>query len=89
MALNEKPVAVKDVLLKKALKEVGNSSEGTRKKFTVPFAQKHATEFHEKVYAALMTVPYGRVVSYGELACLAGALRRPGPWICHEGTRCR
>jgi O-6-methylguanine DNA methyltransferase len=70
-----KPVAVKDAALKKALKEVGEFLEGSRQKFTVPFEQRHATAFHEKIYAELMKVPYGRVVSYGELARLAGAPR--------------
>jgi methylated-DNA-[protein]-cysteine S-methyltransferase len=70
-----KPVAANDAALKKALKEVGEFLEGTRKKFTVPFKQSHATAFHEKIYAELMQVPYGRVVSYGELARLAGAPR--------------
>jgi methylated-DNA-[protein]-cysteine S-methyltransferase len=61
--------------LKKALTEAAGYLAGKRRRFTVPFEQKHATAFHEKVYKALMDVPYGHVVSYGELARLAGAPR--------------
>jgi methylated-DNA-[protein]-cysteine S-methyltransferase len=61
-----------NALLARALKEIKEYLQGERRRFTVPFFQKHATPFHEKVYATLMSVPYGRVVSYGELARLAG-----------------
>lgn len=59
--------------LKNALKQAAEYLQGKRRRFNVPVDQKYATPFHEKVYKTLMTVPYGRVVSYGELARLAGA----------------
>jgi methylated-DNA-[protein]-cysteine S-methyltransferase len=70
-----KRVAKKDTdrVLAKAIKEIKEYLAGKRRRFTVPFEQKHATAFHEKVYRTLMSVPYGQVVSYGELARLAGA----------------
>jgi methylated-DNA-[protein]-cysteine S-methyltransferase len=74
-ARRSKAAGAKDPALKKALKEVGQYLDGGRQKFTVPFEQKHATAFHDKIYAALMKVPYGMVVSYGELARMAGAPR--------------
>ena len=60
-------------VLAKAIREVKEYLSGKRKKFTVPFEQSYATPFHAKVYETLMDMPYGRVVSYGELAHLAGA----------------
>ena len=59
--------------LAQVLRELKEYLEGKRQRFTVPFEQAYATPFHRQVYRTLMTVPYGHVVSYGELARLAGA----------------
>jgi methylated-DNA-[protein]-cysteine S-methyltransferase len=64
--------APKDKTLAKALKEVKEFLDGKRQKFSVPVRQD-GSPFHLKVWKALSKVPYGRVVTYGELAHLAGA----------------
>jgi len=62
------------VLLAKALKEMAAYLSGKLKRFTVPFAQT-GTPFHEAVWKALLGVPFGQVVTYGELARMAGRPR--------------
>ncbi len=64
--------APKNATLKRAALEVKEYLAGRRKKFTVPFSQRQATPFHARVYEALAKVPYGRVITYGELAASAG-----------------
>src|SRR5690606_4834791 len=44
---------------------------GTRKKFDLPLTLS-GTPFQIKVWQALCNVPYGQVMSYGELAATAG-----------------
>jgi methylated-DNA-[protein]-cysteine S-methyltransferase len=63
----------KDPVLAKALTQIKAYLQGKRRSFSVPLEQPFNTAFHSKVYSALMTVPYGHVISYGELAHLAGA----------------
>lgn len=69
-----KAAAPKDPLLKKAVRELKGYLQGKRRRFTVPFKQG-GTEFHQAVYKALRTVPYGTVLTYGDLARLAGKPR--------------
>ncbi len=44
---------------------------GTRKEFTVPFVIEGAP-FHKAIWQALLTVPYGHTVTYGQLASMIG-----------------
>ena len=41
---------------------------GTLREFKVPFVVETGTEFQKKVWQALLTIPYGNTISYGELA---------------------
>lgn len=54
-----------------------------------PSAQRQPSDFRRLVYAVLRRVPRGRVVTYGELALLAGRPRaaREVGWIAYEGGR--
>lgn len=52
--------------------ELGEYFNGTRKVFTVPL-DVHGTPFQEKVWAALLRVPYGSIVTYGMIARMAGS----------------
>lgn len=45
---------------------------GKRKKFDIPFSFEDETPFRQKVYSALLQVPYGKTVSYKELAAMIG-----------------
>jgi O6-methylguanine-DNA--protein-cysteine methyltransferase len=55
--------------LKKELKEYFNDS---RKKFTVPLIFP-GTDFQQKIWAELQRIPYGKTLSYEELAKRAGS----------------
>ncbi len=45
---------------------------GKRQKFTLPLAQA-GTEFQQRVWRALLDVPYGKTCSYGEIARAIGS----------------
>lgn len=50
---------------------------GHRKVFDLPLAM-HGTAFQKRIWDALLTIPYGTVVSYGDVACTAGFTSRYG-----------
>lgn len=52
--------------------ELGEYFNGTRNVFTLPL-DVHGTPFQERVWAALVHVPYGGIVTYGMLARMAGS----------------
>lgn len=54
-------------ILDKTAKELEEYLIGNRKQFDVPF-QMQGTEFQEKVWKALCTIPYGETRSYGQIA---------------------
>lgn len=56
----------------KLSEELSGYFAGKRKKFTVKL-DVHGTPFQEKVWAALKSVRYGSVITYGALAKLAGS----------------
>jgi methylated-DNA-[protein]-cysteine S-methyltransferase len=56
---------------KKCEKELKQYFAGKKKCFSVP-VEFHGPEFHQEVWTALKDVPFGEVLSYGELAELAG-----------------
>jgi methylated-DNA-[protein]-cysteine S-methyltransferase len=49
---------------------------GQLKAFDLPLAPA-GTPFQLRVWSALLTIPYGRTLSYGELACQVGSASRP------------
>ncbi|MDP8245094.1 MAG: methylated-DNA--[protein]-cysteine S-methyltransferase [Candidatus Hinthialibacter antarcticus] len=56
---------------KKTERELKQYFAGKNKRFTVP-VEFHGPAFHQEVWTALKEVPFGEVLSYGELAELAG-----------------
>ncbi|RLP06289.1 methylated-DNA--[protein]-cysteine S-methyltransferase [Propionibacterium australiense] len=46
---------------------------GTRRRFDVPVDLRLSSPFRERVQRAMLTIGYGRTVSYGRLARMAGA----------------
>ncbi|MBM3819722.1 MAG: methylated-DNA--[protein]-cysteine S-methyltransferase [Acidimicrobiia bacterium] len=58
--------------LAKAREELGRYFEGTLKDFTVPLVFR-GTEFEERVWRELVTIPYGQTISYAELANRVGS----------------
>lgn len=57
-----------------AAEQIMEYLNGKRKTFSVPF-HITGTPFARKVYQALLDIPYGRTISYGELAARAGNAR--------------
>lgn len=51
--------------------ELGEYFSGRRKVFSVPL-RLEGTAFQKKVWEALLTIPYGEYVSYGDVALAAG-----------------
>jgi methylated-DNA-[protein]-cysteine S-methyltransferase len=47
--------------------QIGEYFAGTRRRFTVQLAMR-GPAFHRKVWEALLDIPYGQTISYGELA---------------------
>ena len=47
--------------------------QGTRKRFSVKLDDTGLSDFSRNVQQALLEIPYGSVISYGELASLAGS----------------
>ena len=58
-------------LLDQAQRELEEYFAGRRRVFSVPLSI-HGTPFQEKVWRALMEIPHGETVSYGELARRVG-----------------
>lgn len=45
---------------------------GRRQRFDVPLAAHDATAFQQKVWSTLRAIPYGEVMTYGEVAAASG-----------------
>ena len=58
-------------LLAEAGKQLNEYFKGQRKEFDLPLAPV-GTEFQQRVWAALQTIPYGETRSYKDIAILAG-----------------
>lgn len=74
----------KSDLIVKTKIELEEYFKGKRKKFDIPVKLK-GTDFQKKVWTEMMNVPYGKVLSYGELAKKVGspkAARAIGS-VCH------
>lgn len=61
------PNEFKDVL-DRAKRELGEYFAGRRKRFKLRLDLSSGTEFRQKVWKEMMRIPYGEVVTYGELA---------------------
>jgi len=58
-------------LIKKAARQFSEYFEGKRKSFKLPL-NFSGTDFQMKVWKALQNIPYGKTVSYGEIAARTG-----------------
>ena len=63
-------------LIKKAASQLREYFEGKRREFDLPL-RFEGTEFQKKVWAALLTIPYGETRSYGEIAAQVGNPKGP------------
>jgi len=71
-AVSPQPDAAAETLAARAEREILEYLAGRRRRFTVPVDLSAAPPFHAKALRALARVPYGRTVTYGELAARAG-----------------
>lgn len=60
-----------NTLTQQAAVQIEEYFSGKRKSFTVP-AMPHGTPFQLAVWSALTRIPYGKVVTYGQLAAAIG-----------------
>lgn len=74
---SEKESEKETPLIKKTIKELEEYFEGKRKTFDIPVSIK-GTEFQEKVWKALLKIPYGETKSYEDIAKMVG---------CPKGAR--
>ena len=58
-------------LIKKAARQFGEYFDGKLKSFNLPLCLR-GTDFQIKVWKALQNIPYGKTISYGELAAIIG-----------------
>ena len=56
-----------NLLLGEVRKQLGEYFDGKRKRFDLPF-EIQGTPFQKKVLQAMLSIPYGEVLSYSELA---------------------
>lgn len=71
----------------RAEREIREYCAGRRRRFTVTIDLSGVPPFHRKVLAAARRIPYGRTVTYGELARRAGsprAARATGQAMAHN-----
>ena len=58
-------------LIKKTIQQLDEYFSGKRKNFSIPLDLR-GTDFQMKVWNALQIIPYGKTVSYGQLAAITG-----------------
>jgi AraC family transcriptional regulator of adaptative response/methylated-DNA-[protein]-cysteine methyltransferase len=61
----------RDTLLEELGKQLGRYFQGKRRHFDLPLTL-HGTTFQRQVWDALLTIPYGTTISYGQLATKVG-----------------
>jgi len=64
-------------IFRQAQTEIQQYFAGLRTQFSVPLALE-GTEFQKRIWNALLDIPYGHTVSYGDVARAAGFLARYG-----------
>ena len=58
-------------MLERAAIQLDEYFAGKRQTFDLPLSFA-GTDFQKKVWNALLTIPYGKTISYGEMACMIG-----------------
>jgi len=73
LAFTSRPVEAPPAgsILEEAARQLDEYFKGMRKEFNIPLAP-HGTVFQERVWKELLSIPYGEVISYGELARRCG-----------------
>ena len=58
-------------IILEAVKQLNEYFDGKRQSFDLPL-KPHGTEFQQKVWSALLEIPYGQTRTYGEIAAAIG-----------------
>lgn len=58
-------------VIDKAIAQLNEYFAGQRQNFDIPLLFV-GTDFQKKVWNTLLTIPFGKTISYGEMACLTG-----------------
>lgn len=66
----------RDALLREAGRELAAYFAGKRERFELPL-EPQGTEFQKRVWKKLVSIPYGKTLSYGELARRIGRPEAP------------
>jgi methylated-DNA-[protein]-cysteine S-methyltransferase len=66
--------APENSLLKNCTEQLKEYFDGTRRGFDFPFEQ-NGTAFQQKIWAALLQIPYGKTISYHELSKRTGDVK--------------
>ncbi|MCK5621048.1 MAG: methylated-DNA--[protein]-cysteine S-methyltransferase [Alphaproteobacteria bacterium] len=68
-------------LLKRVQKQIDEFFAGNRRKFDLPLAPAR-TAFQQRVREAMISIPWGQTLSYGEIAHIAGGAPRAVGQAC-------
>lgn len=60
-----------DPVLRETVRQLDEYFAGKRREFSIPI-KTHGTDFQEKVWEALRTIPYGETRTYGQIATQVG-----------------
>jgi len=76
LAQDDAPAGAKAVF-EQTRQELGEYFSGSRRTFSIPL-RLEGTDFQKKVWRALLDIPYGECVSYGDVAVAAGLTAQHG-----------
>ena len=74
----------RNTLLREAGRELDAYFAGKRERFALPL-EPQGTAFQKRVWKKLVSIPYGKTVSYSELARRIGRRVRIAPWAPRTG----
>lgn len=66
--------AIENSLIKNCIEQLKEYFDGTRKEFDLPIHQ-YGTPFQQKIWTALLQIPYGKTISYQELSKRTGDVK--------------
>ena len=71
----DEPESTPTPLLRRAAQQLGEYFAGERRDFDLPLAPQ-GTAFQQKVWQRMAKIPYGKVITYGDLAQAVGSAPR-------------
>ena len=68
------PLLISSSLETEIYRQISSYFSGTNRSFCLPLQMNKLTLFQQKVFSQLINVPYGKTISYEELAVLSGGV---------------